>query len=92
MGRRKGSKNIPWDSIVARLRKHPGRWMLLPEMRSVDPAMVDIIRSRRRRQLQMSDGRIYCRQKAIAQLEDGTLRCTLMLRFIPREDEKDHGA
>ena len=85
MGRTKGSKNLPWDAMVARLRKYPGRWILLPEMRSVDPAMIDIIRSRRRRQLHLDDGKIYCRRRATAQLPDGSIRCTLLLRFVPTQ-------
>ncbi len=85
MGRTKGSKNLPWDAMVARLRAHPGRWILLPEMRAVPPQMINVIRERRRRQLRLPDGKIYCRQRAIAQLEDGTIRCTLILRFVPHE-------
>lgn len=88
MGRPKGSKNLPWDAMVARLRKYPGRWMLLPQMRSVDPAMIDVIRKRRRRQLHLEDGRVYCRVRATTQREDGAIRHTLLLRFTPYDDER----
>ena len=84
MPRPKGATAIPWDSIVQRLRKHPGRWTLLPEMRSVRPRTIDTIRRKERRQLRLDDGAIYCRVRAATRLEDGTERCTLMLRFVPK--------
>lgn len=91
MGRTKGSKNLPWAAMIARLREHPDRWILLPEMRSVDIQMISIIRERRRRALHLPDGKIYCRQRAITQRDDGTIRCTLVLKFTPYPKEKDHG-
>lgn len=84
MTRTPGSRNIPWESVVNRLREHPGRWMLLPEMRSVAPRTIEVIRRQQRRQLRLEDGKIYCRMRAVTQLDDGTERCTLVLRFIPK--------
>ncbi|AYB70186.1 hypothetical protein SEA_ONEIAGILLIAN_76 [Microbacterium phage OneinaGillian] len=85
MGRPKGSTNIPWGSIVARLRKHPGRWMLLPEMRRVPDRTIATIRRRERRELRLDDGVIRCRRRATVWLEDGTVRCILILKFEERK-------
>lgn len=85
MGRPKGSTNIPWGSVVARLRKHPGRWMLLPEMRSVTDRTIMAIRRQERRELRMNDGVIRCRRRATVWLEDGTVRCALILKFEERK-------
>lgn len=89
MGRTKGAKNLPWTDMIARLRKYPGRWILLPEMRNVDYQMVRIIRERRRPALQMDDGKVYCRVKAIVETDDGKIRCTIITKFIPHENKKE---
>jgi hypothetical protein len=86
MGRPKGSANIPWDSIVDRLRKQPGRWLLLPEMSAVPDRTIMTIRRRERRSLRLDDGIIQCRRKATVWTDEGTVRCTLFLHFKPRED------
>lgn len=87
MPRTPGARAIPWDDIVQRLRKYPGRWMLLPEMRSVRPRTIEVIRRRERRQLRLDDGKIYCRVRAATRLDDGSERCTLVLRFVPKHPE-----
>lgn len=92
MGRTKGAANWPWPDMVARLRKYPDRWMMLPQMRDVDLRMVDIIRSRRRHALRMDDGVIRCRVKARYLADNGRVRCALLLKFEthpPREGDAD---
>lgn len=86
MGRRKGSANIPWESIVARLRKQPGRWLLLPEMAAVPDRTIMTIRRRERRALRLEDGVIRCRRKATVWTDEGIVMCTLFLAYIPREE------
>lgn len=88
-GRPPGAKAIPWDSIVARLREHPDRWMLLSEMAHVSDRTIQVIRKRERRALRIDDGVIRCRRKATAWLPDGTVRCTLFLKFEPKKEKQD---
>lgn len=75
--------------MVARLRRHPGKWILLPEMRNVPDGMVDVIRNRRRRALRMEDGVIRCRTRASVWLPDGQIRRTLILKWEPAKPEKE---
>lgn len=84
-GRPKGSKNIPWGSIVTKLRKHPGRWMLFPEMSAVPDRTIATIRRRERRELRLDDGVVRCRRKATAWTDDGTVLCTLFLKLDLKE-------
>lgn len=84
-GRPRGARSIPWGSIVARLREHPGRWMLLPEMRAVSDRTIITIRRRERRALRMDDGKIRVRRKATVWTADGDVLCTLILKFEKKE-------
>lgn len=84
-GRPAGSTNIPWAAIVAKLRKYPNRWMLIPEMASVPDRTIATIRRRERRELRLADGTIRCRRKATVWLDDGTVKCTLILKYEPKE-------
>lgn len=88
-GRPRGAKNVPWDSIIARLRKHPGRWMLLPEMAYVNGRTISVIRRKERRALRLDDGTIRCRTRVGVVLDDRTVMCALYLKFEPRK-EKPH--
>lgn len=83
-GRPTGAANIPWNSIVERLRQHPNRWMLLPEMARVNGRTINVIRKRERRALRLDDGVIRCRRK-VAFVIDDTVICTLILKFEPKE-------
>lgn len=91
MGRPRGSKNIPWASIVARLREHPGRWMLLREMSAVHGRTIAVIRKREHRELRLDDGIIRCRTKA-AIVTDEKVTVTLYLKFDPKEKPDAHQA
>jgi hypothetical protein len=84
-GRPAGSTNIPWPAIVAKLRQHEGRWLLLPEMANVSDRTIQVIRRRERRALRLEDGRIQCRRKATVWTDAG-VRCTLYLRFKPKKE------
>lgn len=83
-GRPRGSGNIPWASIVTRLREQPGRWMLVPEMRRVNGRTIQVIRKQERRALRLDDGVIRCRSRNTFVL-DGVVICTLYLKFDPKE-------
>lgn len=85
MTRTKGAKTIPWARIVAELRAHPNRWILFPEMASVTERTIVVIRRRQRRQLRLDDGIIRCRRKTTTWTDEGTIRCTLLLRYEPKE-------
>jgi hypothetical protein len=87
-GRPKGSRNIPWGSIVARLRKQPGTWMILPEMRATPYRTIATIRRRERRALRLEDGVIRCRRRAIALTPEGDVIVTLALQFEPKGTPK----
>lgn len=82
-GRPRGSGNIPWASIVTRLREQPGRWMLVPEMRRVNGRTIQVIRKQERRALRLDDGVIRCRSRNTFVL-DGVVICTLYLKFEPK--------
>ncbi|QNL30040.1 hypothetical protein SEA_RUDY_70 [Microbacterium phage Rudy] len=84
-GRPRGAKAIPWDRIVARLREHPNRWLLLPEMAKVNARTVMVIRKRERRALRLDDGVIRCRIKAGYVDETGAVIATLYLKFDTKE-------
>lgn len=85
MGRPKGSRNIPWDAIVERLRRHPGRWMMVPEMAAVPERMITVIRERQRRALRLPDAIIRVRVRASVTDEDGNRTVTLKLKYEPKE-------
>jgi hypothetical protein len=85
-GRPQGSGNIPWGRIIARLRQHEGRWVLVPEMARVRDRTIQTIRKRERRALRLDDGIIQCRRKATVKI-DGVVYCTLYLRFRPHPKE-----
>ncbi|QWY80155.1 hypothetical protein SEA_SALLYK_75 [Microbacterium phage SallyK] len=84
-GRPRGAKAIPWDRIVARLREHPNRWLLLPEMAKVNARTVMVIRKRERRALRLDDGVIRCRIKAGYVDETGAVIATLYLKLDTKE-------
>jgi len=84
MGRPKGSGNVPWDAIVAQLREHPDRWMLLPEMAAVPERTVEVIRRRERRALRLTDGVIRCTRTHSTTIQ-GRTTVTLQLKFSPKE-------
>lgn len=88
-GRPKNSKNIPWDQVVAKVRKYPGVWMLLPEMRYVSARHVITIRRRERRALRLEDGVIRAQRRTTVWLEDGTVRCDIILKFVAKKGEPD---
>lgn len=79
-GRPVGSADIPWGSIVERLREYPDRWRLLPEMRRVNVRTINVIRKRERRALRIPDGVVRCRVKTPI-LVDGVAVCTLYLKL-----------
>lgn len=87
MTRPKGSKNIPWVRIVAKLRQHPDRWLMLPELASVSYRTIEVIRRRQRPILRLPDGVVRCRRRAVALLEDGTAIVTLAAKFEPHRKE-----
>lgn len=84
-GRPSGAQNIPWHSIIARLREHENRWLLVPEMAKVSARTVTVIRRKERRALRLTDGVIRCRIKAGYVDETGAVICTLFLKFVPKE-------
>lgn len=88
-GRPPGSGNIPWASIVDRLREQPGRWMLVPEMRRVNARTINVIRKKERRALRLEDGTIRCRRK-VALVTERTVFVTLYLKFDPKEKPDAH--
>ncbi|UUG69636.1 hypothetical protein SEA_FRANSOYER_71 [Microbacterium phage Fransoyer] len=91
-GRPRGSANIPWSSIIARLRQHPGRWMLLSEMSYVNARTIQVIRKQERRALRLTDGVIRCRPKGLVLLEDDrTVMCALYLKFDPKKERPHAG-
>ena len=67
-----------------RLRQHPDRWILLPEMSSVPERTVEVIRRRERRALRLDDGVIRCTRTARAVVK-GQARVALQLKFVPKE-------
>ena len=91
MTRTKGSPNIPWPAIVARLRADPDRWLALPEMAAVPERMVDVIRRRQRHALRLTDGVIRCRVQASI-INEGRMTCTLILKFEPKKEGTNAGA
>lgn len=86
-GRPTGSSNIPWDSIIERLREYPDRWMLLTEMSHVNARTVNVIRKKERRALRLPDGTIRCSMRA-GVIVNGVAYCTLYLKFQPHTKEK----
>lgn len=84
-GRRKGAVNVPWDRLVARLRKQPETWIVFPEMTATPYRTIATIRRRERRALRLDDGVIRCRRRAIAATPEGDVIVTLALCFIPRK-------
>lgn len=85
MGRPPASRNVPWDRIVAELRQHPNRWMLPSELAAVPDRTIATIRRRERRALRLPDGVIRVRRKATVWRDDGTVWCTLFLKFETKE-------
>lgn len=83
-GRPPGASNVPWASIIERLREHPNRWMLLPEMRRVNARTVNVIRKQERRALRLRDGIIRCRMRSPF-IENDTAYGALYLKFEPKE-------
>lgn len=90
MARPKGAKDIPWREIVAKLRQHPNRWLLLPELAHVSGRTIDVIRRRERHALRLDDGVIRCRRKAALVHEDGSVVVTLAVKFSPKKPKEDH--
>jgi hypothetical protein len=88
-GRPKGSANVDWASVVARLREQPNTWMLLPEMSAVSGRTIQVIRRRERRALRLDDGEIRVMRKA-ALVVDDTVIVTLYTKFVPKR-EKTNG-
>lgn len=84
MTRTKGVPNIPWFSIVKRLRMHPDRWLVVPELSDVPERTLEVIRRRQRPALRMEDGIIRARVRAHITLE-GRTTLTLILKFSPKE-------
>ncbi|QUE25366.1 hypothetical protein SEA_FIZZLES_72 [Microbacterium phage Fizzles] len=84
-GRPRGSRDIPWQHIITRLREYPGRWMLFPEMVAVNVRTITVIRKRERRALRLDDGVIRCRRKGdLMAASDDTVVCTLYLKYEPK--------
>jgi len=88
-GRRKGATNVPWDRLVARLRKQPETWIVFPEMSATPYRTIATIRRRERRALRLEDGVIRCRRRAIAATPDGDVIVTLALMYEPKRKEPD---
>jgi hypothetical protein len=82
MGRPKGSRNVPWPAIVAKLREHPGEWLLLPEMAAVPFRTITTIRKRERKALRLDKGVIRCRRKFL-RADENRLTVTLILQYDP---------
>jgi hypothetical protein len=83
-GRPQGSKNIPWDAIVARLRRQPNTWMLFGALSAVPDRTIATIRRRERHALRLDDGVIRVRRKATVVVDDRVL-CTLYVKFETKE-------
>lgn len=88
MARPKGAKNIPWQAVVARLRRHPGRWLVLPELANVSGRTIEVIRRRERATLRLEDGVIRCRIKAAVAQQDGSVLVTLVTKFDPYPEKE----
>lgn len=76
---------VPWASLVQRLRKTPGRWTLLPEMRAATYTQWVTARTGAARGLRVPDGTISARRIARTWM-DGSYRYTVLLKFEPREE------
>lgn len=89
MSRTKGSKNVDWDAIVAYLKAHAGRWILMPEMAAVPERTIETIRRRRRRALRIEDAVIRVRQRAALTMPDGKVTVTLALMYERKEPDAE---
>jgi hypothetical protein len=85
MGRPRGSSNIPWAAIVARLRAQPNTWMMPRELAAASDRTIAVIRRKERAALRLSDGVIRVRRKATVRLGDAVY-CSLYVKFEPKKE------